>query len=377
MDLSGMARRAGSSPLPKHCNDGGAAGSNGEDSRVFFDVTHSLGLVPIVGLRRLSRICGEWDCFVKLESCNPGGSIKDKNAVFLVNRAEAEGTLKAGGTIVESSSGNFGIGLAMVGAARGYRVIIVVDAKTSPGFRRTLAAYGVELVDVPPSEADASGSMQKARMRRAKELASSIPGAWYPCQHQNPLNHLAHAVFTAREIEAAFGERLDALVVGVSTAGQIMGIASYLLPRFPSLKLVGVDVVGSVIMGTPAGPYKMTGIGLSFVPPHLKYEVMDCAYVVPENVAYSVCHALVRTEGLLLGASTGAIVAAGLSFAATLPRGSRVLMVNPDRGDRYLETIYDSTWLLQNGFSIVSGESLEQSILGLKATRFERHGNAT
>ncbi|MCF2151728.1 cysteine synthase family protein [Desmonostoc muscorum LEGE 12446] len=334
------------------------------------DVTQALGNVPIVRLGNISGVCLESECLLKLESCNPGGSIKEKNAVYLVTRAEEEGLLTPGGTIIESSSGNFGVGLAMVGAARGYRVIIVVDAKTAPPFRRMLAAYGAELVDVPLHEADESGSMQKARMKRAKELAATIPHAWYPCQHLNPLNLEAHSYYTAREIEAHFPSDLDAVVVGVSTAGQIMGIARYLLPRFPGLQVVGVDVEGSVIMGTPAKPYKMTGIGLSFFPPNLDLSLLSRAYVVPEAIAYSVCHALARREGLLLGASTGAIVAGGLHLARELGPDARILMINPDRGDRYLETVYDANWLDHHGFALIEGEHLDDAIASLSPVYF-------
>jgi cysteine synthase len=334
------------------------------------DVTQALGNVPIVRLQNISRVCLESECLLKLESCNPGGSIKEKNAVYLVTRAEEEGLLVAGGTIIESSSGNFGVGLAMVGAVRGYRVIIVVDAKTAPPFRRMLKAYGAELVDVPLHEADESGSMQKARMKRAKELAATIPHAWYPCQHLNPWNLEAHSYYTAQEIAAHFAGELDAVVVGVSTAGQIMGIARYLLPRFPGLRIVGIDVEGSVIMGTPAKPYKMTGIGLSFFPPNLELSLLNRAYVVPEVLSYSVCHALARREGLLLGASTGAIVAGGLHLARELGAGARILMINPDRGDRYLETVYDANWLNHNGFALIEGEHLDHAIASLNPVYF-------
>ncbi|QLE54932.1 cysteine synthase family protein [Nostoc sp. TCL26-01] len=337
---------------------------------VSVDVTQALGNVPIVRLGNISPICLESECLLKLESCNPGGSIKEKNAVYLVTRAEEEGLLVPGGTIIESSSGNFGIGLAMVGAVRGYRVMIVVDAKTAPPFRRMLKAYGAELVDVPLDEADESGSMQKARMKRAQELAATIPNAWYPCQHLNPENTEAHSYYTAREIAAHFSDELDAVVVGVSTAGQIMGIARYLVPRFPKIRIVGVDVEGSVIMGTPAKPYKMTGIGLSFFPPNLDISLLNRAYVIPEAIAYSVCHALARREGLLLGASTGAIVAGGLHLARALGAGARILMINPDRGDRYLETVYDADWLERHQFTLKEGEHLDDAIASLTPVYF-------
>lgn len=341
-----------------------------EGPKFFADVTQAVGHVPTVQLQRISPICKTRKCLVKLEACNPGGSIKEKNAVFFVDHAETHGLLKPGGTIVESSSGNFGIGLAMVGAARGYHVVIVVDAKTPPPVRRMLNAYGAELVDVPLSFADANGSMQKARIERAKELSKTLPDAWYPCQHINPVNPDAHYIFTAREIEEQFGTDLDAIVVGVSTAGQIMGIARYFKPRNPKIRIIGVDVEGSVIMGTPPKPYKMTGVGLSFVPPNLDFSLLDSAYVVDEVLAFSICHALAKREGLLLGASTGTIVAAGLHLAKTLGEGSKILMINPDRGDRYLETVYDEDWLAKNNLNLLPHDSIENAIDNLKPIRF-------
>jgi cysteine synthase A len=326
------------------------------------DITHAVGMTPVVELQNIHPICQTSSCWLKLESCNPGGSIKEKNAVYLVDQAERKGLLRRGGTIVESSSGNFGVGLAIVGAVRGYRVIIVIDAKTTPFFRRLLSAYGAELWEVPLSECDASGSMQKARMQRAQILQKEIPGAWYPCQHLNPHNIEAHALYTAREIEKVFGRDLDAVVVGVSTAGQIMGIAKRLKHTHPSIKIIGVDVEGSVIFNTPASPYKMTGIGLSFFPPNLDLKLLHSAYVIHEQLAFSVCHRLAKRDGMLLGASSGAIVAAGMHVAKSLGPKSRVLMINPDRGDRYLETIYDATWLAEHDFSLLNHAQIIEAI---------------
>jgi cysteine synthase A len=322
------------------------------------DVTEALGMVPIVRLNRIHPICKRRNIFIKLESCNPGGSIKEKNAAFLIKHAEAEGLLHPGGTIIESSSGNFGIGLAMVGAARGYQVMIVVDAKTAPPMRRMLTAYGAKLVDVPLSEADANGSMQVARMKKAEALSKELPGAWYPCQHFNPLNPRAHFNHTAHEIERAFGGAPDSIVIGVSTAGQLAGIATYFKSAYPQTKIIAVDVAGSVIFGTPARPYKMTGLGLSFVPPNYDSKLVDEAYSVDDQTSFSICHSLALSEGLLLGASTGAIVAAGLNFAHQQPDGHTMVMINPDRGDRYLETIYNYEWLIQQKINISSGDEL-------------------
>lgn len=334
-------------------------------NRLAHDVSEAIGLTPFVRLNRLGPLCETHDLHMKLEACNPGGSIKDKNAVYLINQAEKSGLLSHGGTIIESSSGNFGIGLAMIGAVRGYRVMIVVDAKTPPPMRRMLLAYGAELVDVPLSEADEHGSMQVARMKRAAQLAEEIASGWYVCQHLNPLNPLAHSEYTAQEIEAAFPEPPDAIVVGVSTAGQIAGIAGYLAERYPSIEFVGVDVAGSAIFGTPPHPYKMTGLGLSFVPPAFKPTQLTEAYVINDEIAFSMCRELARREGLLLGASTGAIVSAGLAYAAKRPSKKRIVLINPDRGDRYLETVYNDEWIDKQGMTLRSGSSLLEMVHNL------------
>lgn len=339
---------------------------NTPKSQLSGDITEAIGNVPIVRLNRLIELCQDGEFYLKLESCNPGGSIKEKNAVYLVQQAEQSGLLAPGGTIVESSSGNFGIGLATIGAARGYRVVIVVDAKTPPPIRRMLAAYGAEMVDVPLSAADVNGSMQVARMQKAQELAETIPGAWYPCQHRNPLNPSAHEQFTAREIEQAFNGAPDVIVIGVSTAGQLGGISRYFKRHYPQTRIVGVDVAGSAIFGTPSHAYKMTGLGLSFVPPNFDPMVLDAAYSVTDRLAFSVCYALARREGLLLGASTGAIVAAGLAYSTQYQSSQRMVLLNPDRGDRYLETVYNPQWLTQQGIELLSDSALTATIRALQ-----------
>ena len=334
-------------------------------SPLFATVTEALGNVPIVRLNRIHPSCQDHHLYLKLESCNPGGSIKEKNAAYLVNEAEKQGLLQSGGTIVESSSGNFGIGLAIVGATKGYRVMIIIDAKTPVTMQRMLTAYGAELVQVPLSAADAQGSMQVARMAKAQELATNIPGAWYPCQHKNPSNTDAHSLWTAREIEAAFGGAPDAIAIGVSTAGQLGGISHYFKKHYPQTRIIGVDVAGSAIFGTPRHPYKMTGLGLSFVPPNFDPQVLDAAYSVDDGLAFSVCHALAKQEGMLLGASTGAIVAAALGDASRFTQPQTMLLLNPDRGDRYLETVYNTDWLRGQGINILEHSHLTEAIANL------------
>jgi cysteine synthase len=342
-------------------------------SPLFADVTQSLGVVPIVRLNRLDPVCQHHALYLKLESCNPGGSIKEKNAAYLVQQAEQRGQLSPGGTIIESSSGNFGIGLAIVGAAKGYRVIIVIDAKTSPTVRRMLLTYGAELVEVPLSAADAQGSMQVARMAQAQLLADGISGAWYVGQHRNPLNPEAHALYTAREIEAAFGGAPDVIVVGVSTAGQLGGLGKFFRSRYPQTRIIGVDVAGSAIFGTPRHPYKMTGLGLSFVPPNFAIAHLDAAYSVTDRLAFSVCHVLAQQEGLLLGASTGAIVAAAIADATTQAQPQRILLLNPDRGDRYMDTVYNPDWLAAQDIALLTGAALNQAMNALQPVPLARN----
>jgi cysteine synthase len=336
-------------------------------SPLFEDVTQALGMVPIVRLNKISPLCQHHDIYLKLESCNPGGSIKEKSAAYLVSDAEQRGLLQPGGTIIESSSGNFGIGLAIVGAVRGYRVKIVIDAKTSPTIRQILQAYGAELVEVPLSAADDRGSMQVARMEKARDLADEIPGSWYPCQHENPINPEVHTLSTSREIEAAFGGAPDAIAIGVSTAGQLSGIGRFFRQHYPKTRIIGVDVAGSAVFGTPRHPYKMTGLGLSFVPPNFDSKMLDAAYCVSDRLAFSVCHALAKQEGLLLGASTGAIVAAALADARQYHTPQQMLLLNPDRGDRYLETVYSPDWLARQQIQIYRENELAQVIQSLES----------
>ncbi len=339
------------------------------------DVMQALGRVPIVRLNQIDPLCIEHHIYVKLESCNPGGSIKEKNAAYLVAEAEQQGLLRAGGTIIESSSGNFGIGLAIVGAVRGYRVMIVIDAKTSQTIRRMLTAYGAELVEIPASSADAQGSMQVSRMQKARSLSAEIEGSWYPCQHLNPSNLEAHYLQTASEILAAFPQAPDTIVVGVSTAGQIGGISRYFREHHPRTRIIGVDVAGSAIFGMPRHPYKMTGLGLSFVPPNFSLQMLDAAYNISDALAFSVCHALAQKEGLLLGASTGAIVAAALAdtqhYGNLQTKPQTIVLINPDRGDRYLETVYNREWLAEQQISLWRGKELEEVIHNLSPLPLE------
>lgn len=318
------------------------------------DLSEAHGSVPVVQLKRLCHEVETHTVLMQLESCNPTGSIKDKNAAYLLNLAESRGDLGPGGTVIESSSGNFGIALAAIGASRGYDVIIVVDPKTSPAMKRMLKAYGATLEEVQLSSGDEHGNMQRARMARAQELASSIPGAYYPCQHLNPDNPSAHYLHTGPDLLRLAHPQPDAVVVGVSTSGQLTGLARYLEIHSPSTKIIAVDVAGSVVLGAPAHAYLMTGLGLSFVPPNYSEHEVHMGFTVADALAFSACHMLAQTEGLLLGASTGAILVAALAYLHTRTEPETIVLLNPDRGDRYMETVYDEDWLAAKGLPKLS-----------------------
>ncbi|MBL7665792.1 MAG: cysteine synthase family protein [Bacteriovoracaceae bacterium] len=332
---------------------------------VYKNVSEALGHVPFVRLNRTHYHCQRHDIFMKLECANPGGSLKEKNAAYMISKAEEMGLLKPGGTIIESSSGNLGIGLAMIGNSRGYQVKIVIDAKTSESIKLLLQAYGAELIEIDQKYCDANGSMQIARMQKAQQLAEEIPNAWYVCQHLNPMTPYAHYYTTAPEIHRAFPGGVDAIVVGVSTGGQIAGISKYFREHFPQTKLIGVDVKGSAIFKTPRHSYKMTGLGLSFTPPAFQESLVDEAYVVADELAFSYCHIMARQEGLLLGSSTGALLAAGLAYLSKAGSPKKIVIVAPDSGGRYLDTIYNQAWLKKENISLMDEHLCAQDIAEL------------
>ena len=330
-----------------------------------YSLLNASGRVPVIKLNRFHRVFLNHSVLLKLESCNPSGSIKDKNAATLIALAEKNGRLKPGGTVVESSSGNFGIALASVGASRGYKVIIVIDAKTPPPMRRMLEALGAELREVPLSLADASGSMQKARMGFAKKLAGEID-AFYPCQHLNPDNPLAHYYHTGPELLRDLPEAPDYVFVGISTAGQITGITRYLQEAGARTKVIAVDVSGSVALGGKPSAYKMTGLGLSFSPPNFDPSTVWAGYQVPDEISFNTCIQLAKREGLLLGASTGALLAGAVAFLRQCNPNKSVAVINPDRGDRYLDTVYNPDWMKAQGFRLFNREALDRAFDQLK-----------
>ncbi|GAA4629387.1 pyridoxal-phosphate dependent enzyme [Actinoallomurus vinaceus] len=306
-----------------------------------------IGCTPVIRLRNLTTQ-DEAQLVVKLEGTNPAGSLKDRPAWYIIEHAERTGQLSAGGTIIESSSGNFSIALAMIGASRGYRVIAIVDPKLTATNRGLLEAYGAEIVVV--DEPDDSGSYHKTRIALANRLKREITNSFRPDQCFNPLNGQAHYRTTARELlDQTHG--LSAVVCTVSTGGQLGGIARAVKERSPYVEVVGVDVEGSAVFGGESHAYLTPGVGLSWTPTNLDLSLVDEVYKVTDEDAYQACRTLVRSEGLLAGVSTGAALAVALAKAIRARSGRQVAFLACDRGERYLATAFNDNWLRAHGLT--------------------------
>ncbi|MFC4521033.1 cysteine synthase A [Cupriavidus pinatubonensis] len=293
------------------------------------NILQTIGNTPHIRIRRLFG--NGHEVWIKSERSNPGGSIKDRIALSMVEDAERRGVLKPGGTIVEPTSGNTGIGLAMVAAVKGYKLILVMPDSMSIERRRLMLAYGATF-DLTPREKGMKGAIA-----RAEELIASIPGAWMPQQFENPANIDVHARTTAQEILADFPEGLDALITGVGTGGHISGCAQVLKQKWPQLKVFAVEPTASpVISGGAPAPHPIQGIGAGFIPENLKTGLLDGVIQVDAEPAREMARRCAREEGILVGISSGATLAAIASKLAELPAGARVLGFNYDTGERYL-----------------------------------------
>ncbi len=281
---------------------------------------------------RLSRMFPDHEVWVKCERANPGGSIKDRIGLAMIEAAEADGSLKPGGTIVEPTSGNTGIGLAMVAAVKGYRLVLVMPESMSLERRRLMLAYGATF-DLTPREKGMKGAIERAR-----ELVEATPGAWMPQQFDNPANVEVHARTTAREILDDFSDSpIDALITGVGTGGHITACAETLKAEWPGMKAYAVEPsLSPVISGGQPGPHPIQGIGAGFLPANLHTRAIDGAIQVEAEDAKEMARRCAREEGMLVGISSGATLAAIAKKLPDLPAGSRVLGFNYDTGERYL-----------------------------------------
>jgi cysteine synthase A len=291
-------------------------------------VLDTIGNTPHI---RLQRLFGGAEVWVKSERSNPGGSIKDRIALAMIEDAEARGLLKPGGTIVEPTSGNTGVGLAMVAAVKGYKLILVMPDSMSVERRRLMLAYGASF-DLTPREKGMKGAIARAR-----ELAEQNPGAWIPQQFENGANPAVHVKTTAQEILRDFPEGLDAIITGVGTGGHITGCAQVLKAAWPQLKVFAVEPSASpVISGGQPSPHPIQGIGAGFIPTVLDTALLDGVIQVDAEAAREYARRCAREEGLLVGISSGATLAAIAQKLPELPAGSRVLGFNYDTGERYL-----------------------------------------
>ncbi len=301
--------------------------------RVVDDITQLIGDTPVVQLRRLVED-GSADVFVKLEWLNPGGSVKDRIALAMVEEAEKTGQLKPGDTIVEPTSGNTGIGLALVAAARGYHALLVMPDTMSVERRSLLRAYGADLVLTPGSE-----GMRGAIAKAEEIVASSSQTHFMPQQFNNPANVRIHRDTTGPEIVEQMEGRLDAFVSAVGTGGTITGVGEVLKQRIPGCQIVAVEPKESAVLsGEQAGPHKIQGIGAGFVPMILNRALLDRVLTVSSEQAIEYARRMAREEGLLVGISTGAAVFAALQIARELGSGRRVLTISASNGERYLST---------------------------------------
>jgi len=299
---------------------------------VYDNICQVIGRTPIVRLNRIVKD-GWAEILVKLESFNPGGSVKDRIALSMIERAEQEGVLKPGGTIVEPTSGNTGIGLAMVAASKGYRVILTMPEDMSTERINLLRAYGAQIVLTPRQE------FMQGAISAAEKIVRENPGYFMPQQFRNPANPDVHRRTTAQEILSVLDSKLDALVVGIGTGGTVTGTGEVLKKAIPGLKVFAVEPAESPFFsGGKPGPHRIQGIGAGFKPEIFNREVVDRIVTVSYEHARTASRHLAELEGILCGVSSGAILHAGMTVAQEIGRGKRVLTILPDTGERYLST---------------------------------------
>ena len=297
--------------------------------RVADDITQLVGQTPLLQLKKIVP-SGSAEVFAKLEYLNPGGSVKDRAAVGIIERAEQDGKLRPGSTIIEATAGNTGIGLALIGINRGYKVRLFVPEKFSEEKVTIMAALGADVTRTPDAE-----GMQGA-IRRASELAASDPTAFLAAQFDNPSNPEYHYQTTAKELFEQMGGRIDAVVVGSGTAGTFTGLARYIKERNPHALAIAVETQGSVLGGGQPGPHKVEGIGNTFIPKNFDPSVCDEVFMVTDADAFATVKQLAALEGVLGGSSSGANVFGSLAIARRLGPGKRVATLIPDSAERYL-----------------------------------------
>jgi cystathionine beta-synthase len=325
-----------------------------------------LELVGNTPLVRLDRVGRRLDCHLlaKLELLNPGGSVKDRPAIAMVNAAERDGLLGPGGTIVEPTSGNTGVGLAIVAARRRYRCVFVMPDKMSAEKIKLLRAYGAEVVVCPTAVAP---DHPESYYSVANRLTSEIPGAFQPNQYANPENPASHVRSTGPEIWRQTAGRITHLVAGIGTGGTISGLGRYLKSQNPDVQIVGADPEGSVYSGGTGRPYLVEGIGEDFWPTTYDPSVVDRVVMVSDRDSFLTARKVTREEGILVGGSTGTAVWAALEVGRGLPPDAVVVVIIPDSGRGYLSKVYDDEWMSDYGFVSAAGGQTAGDVLARKA----------
>jgi cystathionine beta-synthase len=312
-------------------------------------ILQSIGKTPLVRLRRVTEGLAA-SVYVKNEAMNPGGSVKDRVAQAMVIDAERRGWLRPGGTIIEATAGNTGVGLAMIAAVKGYRCIFVLPDKMSGEKVRLLKAYGAEVVITPTAIAPDSPDSYNGV---ADRLAREIPGAWRPNQFANLANPEVHYRNTGYEIWEQTEGKITAFVAGAGTGGTISGVGRYLKEQNPDIKIIGADPEGSVLSGDSPKPWKVEGIGEDFVPKTLNGQLVDEWVRIGDAEAFHIARQLARREGMLLGGSSGTAVAAALRYARRLTSDDLVVALCADTGRNYLSKFFDDDWLAQNKLTTI------------------------
>jgi cysteine synthase A len=297
--------------------------------RVAENITELVGQTPMLHLRRLEP-AGAGEVFAKLEYLNPGGSVKDRAAIGIIQQAERDGRLRPGGTIVEATAGNTGIGLALIGINRGYKVALFVPERFSEEKVIIMRALGAEVVRTPDDEA------MLGAIRRAQEYAAKTPGSYMANQFDNPSNPEYHFQTTAEEIFEQMEGRLDAVVIGSGTAGTFTGVSRFMKKKLPRVLAVAVETQGSILGGGPPGKHKVEGIGASFIPKNFDRSVCDEILMVTDEDAFNTVSNLAAKEGVFSGSSGGANVFASIQVAKRLGAGKRIVTLIPDSAERYL-----------------------------------------
>jgi cysteine synthase A len=302
----------------------------------FKNILETIGNTPVVKINNLFGLV-DYEIWIKLEKFNPGGSIKDRIGLAMIEDAELKGFLNKDSIIIEPTSGNTGIGLAIVAAVKGYKLKLVMPESMSVERRKIMEAYGSELV-LTPREEGIIGAIEKAN-----ELAKLTPNSWIPRQFENPVNVKAHEETTAQEILKDFPEGIDYIITGVGTGGHITGIGKILKEKYPNIKLIAVEPESSpVLSGGSPGSHSLQGIGAGFIPPILDTTLLDDVITIGEEEAYEYALKVAKKEGLFVGISTGASLAAIAKYLPNIQPKSKILAINYDNGERYL-SLYSKT----------------------------------